>query len=86
MLVDPRILILDEPTAALDDESERLLIEALRRFSVGRTTLIVSHSAPVASLAHRVVRVEAGRVVAVERGPRGDLAAPASGNALSGVR
>jgi ABC-type multidrug transport system fused ATPase/permease subunit len=86
MLVDPQILLLDEPTAALDEESERLLVEALRRFSVGRTTLIVSHSAPLLALAHRVVRIEGGRVVSVERGPRADAPAPRRGDALSGAR
>lgn len=74
MLVDPAILLLDEPTAALDEESERLVIETLRTFTAGRTTLVVTHSARVLALAHRVVHLVNGRVVRVERGPRGDAA------------
>src|SRR5450755_3764485 len=37
------ILVLDEPTAALDTESERLVIEALRRLMKGRTVIMIAH-------------------------------------------
>ena len=37
------ILVLDEPTAALDAESEHLVIEALRRLMKGRTVIIIAH-------------------------------------------
>jgi len=70
MLVDPRILLLDEPTAALDEASEQLLIGALRQFTEGRTTLLVTHRPAVLVLAHRIVRLHNGRVIAVEAGPR----------------
>lgn len=51
------ILLLDEPTANLDRESEAALIETLRHASEGRTTLIATHSAAVAAMADRVVRL-----------------------------
>jgi ABC-type multidrug transport system fused ATPase/permease subunit len=70
MLVSPRILLLDEPTAALDDESEQLLVDALRAFSDGRTTIIASHAPRVLPLAHRIVRLVHGRVVGIEAGMR----------------
>lgn len=52
------ILLLDEPTAHLDADSERRLIEAIRRGAVGRTTIIVTHSAALAQAADRVVRLD----------------------------
>ena len=70
ILVDPAVLLLDEPTAALDPESERLLVASLREFTEGRTAVIVSHSVALERLAHRVVRMSHGRVVAVEDGAR----------------
>jgi ATP-binding cassette subfamily C protein CydD len=51
------ILLLDEPTANLDRESEAALIETLRQAAEGRTTLIATHSAAVAAMADRVVRL-----------------------------
>lgn len=51
------ILLLDEPTANLDRESEAALIETLRHAAEGRTTLIATHSAAVAAMADRVVRL-----------------------------
>lgn len=51
------ILLLDEPTANLDRESEAALIDTLRHAAEGRTTLIATHSAAVAAMADRVVRL-----------------------------
>jgi ATP-binding cassette subfamily B protein len=62
LLADPSVLVLDEPTAALDPETERKVLagyEALRR---GRTTIVISHRRLLAERADRVVRVEAPAV------------------------
>jgi ABC-type multidrug transport system fused ATPase/permease subunit len=61
-LRDPRILLLDEPTAALDLDSERLLRDALRRFCAGRTTLIVTHRPSLLAIADRVVTMDGGAI------------------------
>jgi ATP-binding cassette subfamily C protein CydC len=61
MLKDAPILLLDEPTEGLDADTERALIETLRPLVEGRTVLIISHRPAAATLAHRVVRMEAGR-------------------------
>lgn len=56
-LKDSPILLLDEPTANLDREAEAAMIETIRRAAQGRTTLIATHSAAVAAIADRVVRL-----------------------------
>jgi ABC transporter fused permease/ATP-binding protein len=63
VLKDPRILVLDEATSALDAESEHLVKEALDRLMRGRTTLVIAHRLSTVADAHRVVVLEAGRVV-----------------------
>src|SRR5207302_10480906 len=63
LLKDPRILVLDEATSALDAESEHLVQEALERLMKGRTTLIIAHRLSTVKDAHRVVVLDAGRIV-----------------------
>jgi ABC-type multidrug transport system fused ATPase/permease subunit len=63
LLTDAPLLLLDEPTSAVEPESEALIIEALERLMQGRTTLIVSHRLSLARTADRVVVIVAGRIV-----------------------
>jgi subfamily B ATP-binding cassette protein MsbA len=65
VLRDPRILILDEATSALDSHSEAMIEEALDRLLPGRTTLIIAHRLSTVRRAHKVLYLEAGRVVEV---------------------
>ncbi len=62
-LVNPQLLLLDEPTSAVEPESESMIIEALERLMRGRTTLVVSHRLSLAHSADRVVVIADGRVV-----------------------
>jgi len=71
VLKDPRILVLDEATSALDAESEGLVAEALERLMRGRTTLIIAHRLSTVKDAHRVVVLDAGRIV--QSGPHAAL-------------
>jgi ATP-binding cassette subfamily C protein CydD len=57
------ILILDEPGANLDAESEALIRDALQRLMRGRTVLLIAHGLGFAAAANHVVRLEAGRVI-----------------------
>ncbi|MGW7435901.1 thiol reductant ABC exporter subunit CydD [Streptomyces sp. NPDC054849] len=56
-LADRPVLLLDEPTAALDGETEAAVVEAVRRLSAGRTVLLVVHRPALLAGADRVVEV-----------------------------
>ncbi|MER5907558.1 ATP-binding cassette domain-containing protein [Streptomyces mirabilis] len=55
-----RLWLLDEPTAHLDADSEREVVEALRRATEGCTVVIVTHSFPLAAAAHTVLAIDDG--------------------------
>jgi ABC-type multidrug transport system fused ATPase/permease subunit len=63
LLSPARVLLLDEPTSAVEPESEALIIEGLERLMQGRTSLIVSHRLSLARSADIVVIVAEGRIV-----------------------
>ncbi|WP_223619496.1 lipid A export permease/ATP-binding protein MsbA [Lysobacter sp. ESA13C] len=73
MLKDAPILILDEATAALDTESERLVQDALERLMPDRTTLVIAHRLSTIEHADQVLVLDQGRIV--ERGSHGELIA-----------
>lgn len=64
-LRDPDILILDEATSQIDIESERLIHEALEKFLVGRTGIMVTHRASTLAMADRVAVLDHGQVAAI---------------------
>ena len=68
---DPAILILDEATAALDVEAERVVMAAFEQASEGRTTLLIAHRLAAARAADRIAVLVEGRVV--ERGSHEEL-------------
>jgi len=57
------ILILDEPTAALDAEAEHAVFQRFRALAAGRTTILISHRFPTVRMADRILVLEAGRVI-----------------------
>ncbi|MFK0152248.1 thiol reductant ABC exporter subunit CydD [Streptomyces sp. NPDC090499] len=59
-LADRPVLLLDEPTAALDGATEGEVVAAVRRLSAGRTVLLVVHRPALLSAADRVVRLSGG--------------------------
>lgn len=63
MLKGTPVLLLDEPTSALDAQSEKLVGAALDRLAQGRTTLVIAHRLSTIRAAHKIVVMEAGRVI-----------------------
>lgn len=73
LLNNPRLLIFDEATAALDSESETLIQDALHQATRGRTTFIIAHRLSTVRRADRIVVLDQGTVV--EDGRHEDLMA-----------
>ncbi len=67
LLLDPGILLLDDPTAALDAETEREVLAAMEQARQGRTTLIVAHRLSTLQRADRIVLLQGGRIVQAGR-------------------
>lgn len=79
-LADRPVVLLDEPTAALDGETEAGVVEAVRRLAVGRTVLLVVHRPALLAVADRVVRLGAPR----QPEPAGTALPRAAADAVAG--
>ena len=65
LLVDPRILVLDEATSSVDAETEAIIQAAIDRLVTGRTTIAIAHRLSTLRRANRLVVLDAGRIVEV---------------------
>ncbi|MBS2018847.1 MAG: ABC transporter ATP-binding protein [Deltaproteobacteria bacterium] len=63
----PDLLLCDEPTGALDCETGRLVLEVIARANatLGTTTAVITHNAPIAAMARRVITMSNGRISGV---------------------
>ena len=73
VLLEPSILLLDDPTAAIDSETEHEIFDALDRAIAGRTTFIVAHRLSTLRRADFIIVLENGRIV--QRGTHDELMA-----------
>ncbi len=62
LITDPRVLVLDDATSAIDPRLEAEIHDALREVMLGRTTLIIAHRRSTLNLADRIVVLDRGRV------------------------
>ena len=60
LLADPDVLVLDEPSAALDPTSERHIADGYESVMRGRTTIVITHRLDLARRADRVIEVRSG--------------------------
>jgi ATP-binding cassette subfamily C protein LapB len=71
LLYDPPILILDEPTAAMDPASESRLKKRLHTLCQNKTTLLITHKGAMLSLVDKLILIDRGRLVAF--GPKDEV-------------
>jgi len=76
---DPRVFLLDEPTAGVDGETEAKLVDAVDQLTRGKTVILATHSLALLKKMDRIVVLERGKVVASGTPER--LLQPATGQA-----
>ncbi len=64
MINDPSIMLLDEPTSAMDHSGEEFVKERLKEATVGKTMMIITHRNSLFDLADRIIVIDHGKVVA----------------------
>ncbi len=64
LLADPKILVLDDATSAIDVAVEERIHEAIRRRQADRTTILIAHRLSTIALADRVLLIDGGRIIA----------------------
>lgn len=63
LLRRPQVLLLDEPTAALDEAAEREVMDKLRRFAAGRTLVVATHRMAMLEMVDRLIVIDGGAIV-----------------------
>ncbi|GAM10731.1 ATP-binding/permease protein CydD [Geobacter sp. OR-1] len=68
MLRKPLLIVLDEPTAGLDQANERLILDTIQRLAIGRTMIIISHREETLRNCTQVVQLASGRLTEISSG------------------
>lgn len=77
LLTRPQLLLMDEPTSAMDSQTETLFLEHLKRATEGQTLVVVTHRPTLLSLVDRIIVIEGGKIVA--DGPKDHILTALSG-------
>ncbi len=77
LLTRPKVLLMDEPTSAMDSMTESQFLAHLRRASEGHTLIVVTHRPSILALVDRIIVVEEGKIVA--DGPKEQVLAALEG-------
>jgi ATP-binding cassette subfamily C protein LapB len=64
MITDPPMLLLDEPSASMDHQSEEQLKQRLRAFAARKTVVLVTHRTSLLDMVDRLIVVDSGTIVA----------------------
>lgn len=67
----PPILLMDEPTSAMDINGEKILIDKLKRHLINQTIVVITHRASIIELVDRVIVIDQGKIAA--QGPKSDF-------------
>ena len=67
LLADPKVLVLDDATSAIDVAVEQRIHDAIRRRQANRTTILIAHRLSTIALADRVLFMDDGRIIASGR-------------------
>jgi len=78
LLAHPNLLLLDEPTSAMDTQTEAIFLQHLQRATEGQTLVVVTHRPSLLALVERIVVVEDGKIVA--DGPKDTILAAMNAN------
>jgi ATP-binding cassette, subfamily C, bacterial LapB len=73
ILRDPQIVLLDEPTASLDEGTERKIVANLKAWMGERTLIVATHRYPILDMVNRIILVDSGRIAA--DGPKEEIIA-----------
>jgi len=79
LIADPKVILLDEPTAAMDTMLEARFVRDFKSHLSGRTLIVATHRAPILELVDRLIWLDNGRIVA--DGPKADVLRRMSGAA-----
>lgn len=65
----PEVLLCDEPTGALDYNTGKIVLEVIEQVNkeLGTTTAVITHNAPIARMADRVIHIGSGRIISIEQ-------------------
>ena len=83
LLLDPHIVVMDEPTNAMDDSTEAYLRMQLGHYIQGKTFILITHKASMLALVDRLIVVDDGKIVA--DGPKTEVIAQLSAGKIHGA-